>query len=173
MIKFKLSINLMLLILSSFLWFGFAQNALALELSSVGDITSEFTENLNNEIDKFVANTINDTTNNVLNSTSLSNGSNISSSQIIIANNQDVSASANGDGLILNQIESKNGECNSNTVGGPGNDTLSSKGVCNDQLTGGTGADKFICGEGTDTIRDYNPEEGDTIADTKNCEKII
>ena len=94
-------------------------------------------------------------------------------SQIIIANNQNVSASANGGGLILNQIENKNGECNSNTIGGPSNDILSSKGVCNDQLTGGLGADKFICGEGTDTIRDYNPDEGDTIADTKSCEKII
>ena len=103
----------------------------------------------------------------------MSNGSNISSSQIVIANNQNVSASANGGALILNQIENKNGECNSNTVGGPGNDTLFAKGVCNDQLTGGTGADKFICGEGTDTVRDYNPDEGDTIADTKNCEKII
>ena len=90
MFNFMLSINLLLLILSTFLFFGLAQKALALELGSIGDITSNFTENLNNEIDKFVSNTINDTTSGVLNSTSaaLSNGSNISSRQIVIANNQ-------------------------------------------------------------------------------------
>jgi hypothetical protein len=134
-----------------------------------------FTENLNTEIDKLVSNTINDTTTNVSNSTidATSNGSNISSSQIIIANNQNVSASANGGATIQKQIENKYAECNSTTAGWAGNDTLSSKGVCNDQRTGGTGADKFICGEGIDTIRDYNPDEGDTITDTKNCKKII
>jgi hypothetical protein len=172
MMNFMLSINLLLLILPTFLFFGLAQKAIALELGSIGDITRDYTDNLNTEIDKLVKNTINDTTTNVLNSTNaaLANGSNISSSQIITSNNQ---TSANGGAVILNQIENKNGECTSTTVGGPGNDTLSSKGVCNDQLSGGPGADKFICGEGTDTIRDYNPDEGDIIADTKNCENII
>lgn len=172
MMNFMLSINLLLLILPTFLFFGLAQKAIALELRSIGDITRDYTDNLNTEIDKLVKNTINDTTTNVLNSTNaaLSNGSKVSSSQIITSNNQ---TSANGGAVILNQIENKNGECNSTTVGGPGNDTLSSKGVCNDQLSGGPGADKFICGEGTDTIRDYNPDEGDTITDAKNCEKII
>jgi hypothetical protein len=42
-----------------------------------------------------------------------------------------------------------------------------------DLLTGRTGTGKFICGEGTNTVRDYNPYDGDTIADTKNFERII
>ena len=90
MINFMLSINLLTLILSTFLFFGLGQKALALEMGSIEDITNDFTENLNNEIDKLVSNTINDTTNNVLNSTNsaLSNGSNITSSQIITSNNQ-------------------------------------------------------------------------------------
>jgi hypothetical protein len=52
-------------------------------------------------------------------------------------------------------------------------DTLASSGVCNDQLTGGPGADKFICGEGLDTLRDFSSEEGDVIVDPQNCEKTI
>ena len=81
MFNFMLSINLLILILSTFLFFGLAEKALALELGSIGDITRNFSENLNTEIDKFVSNTINDTTNSVLNSTgaAFSNGSNISS----------------------------------------------------------------------------------------------
>ena len=63
--------------------------------------------------------------------------------------------------------------CSSEKVGGNGNDTLASSGKCNDQLTGGQGADKFICGEGTDTVKDYNSKEGDVILDPQNCEKIL
>ena len=82
-------------------------------------------------------------------------------------------ANASGGDLILNQIQSTNGQCYSNIVGGSGSDTISSTGVCNDLLTGGLGADRFICGEGTDTIRDYNSDEGDIIIDRQNCETII
>ena len=94
MMNFMLSINLLPLILSTFLFFGLGQKALALEMGSIEDITNDFTENLNNEIDELVSNTINDTTNSVLNSTNatLANGSNITSSQIITSNNQNVSA---------------------------------------------------------------------------------
>lgn len=36
-------------------------------------------------------------------------------------------------------------------------------------LTGGEGAQGFVCGGGEDTIRDYNPAEGDTkTADCNN-----
>jgi hypothetical protein len=28
-------------------------------------------------------------------------------------------------------------------------------------LTGGLGADKFVCGQGIDTVRDFNSKEGD------------
>jgi len=74
---------------------------------------------------------------------------------------------------IKNQVIIKNGVCSSEKVGGNGNDILSSIGKCNDELTGGPGADKFTCGEGNDTIRDYNPKEGDIILDRPNCEKIL
>ena len=74
---------------------------------------------------------------------------------------------------ISNQVISKDGVCSSNIVGGPGNDTISSTGVCNDQLTGGLGADQFVCGRGTDTVRDFNSKEGDIIIDSQNCEKIL
>ena len=103
----------------------------------------------------------------------MSNGSNLSSSQIIISNNQSVSASAGEGSLILNQIKNENGVCTATKIGGSGNDTLSSQGVCNDQLTGGLGADKFVCGQGTDTIRDFSPEEGVTIIDRQNCETVL
>jgi hypothetical protein len=33
------------------------------------------------------------------------------------------------------------------------------------------GADKFTCGEGNDSIRDYGSKEGDVILDRQNCEK--
>jgi len=58
-------------------------------------------------------------------------------------------------------------------VAGAGNSTLSSEGNCNDQLTGGLGADKFVCGDGTDTIVDFNSTRRDAIVDTQNCEKIM
>ena len=69
------------------------------------------------------------------------------------------------------KVTTINGVCNSIKVGGNGNDTLLSSGNCNDELTGGLGADKFTCGEGNDTIKDYNPKEGDVILDRQNCEK--
>jgi Ca2+-binding RTX toxin-like protein len=75
--------------------------------------------------------------------------------------------------IISNQVISKNGVCSSNIVGGPGNNTISSTGVCNDQLTGGLGADKFVCGQGTDTVRGFNSKEGDIIIDPQNCETIL
>jgi hypothetical protein len=31
----------------------------------------------------------------------------------------------------------------------------------------------LTCGEGNDTIKDYNPKEGDIILDRQNCEKIL
>jgi len=79
-----------------------------------------------------------------------------------------------GDGSIIkDKVTTINGVCNSVKIGGNGNDTLFSAGNCNDELTGGKGADKFTCGEGNDTIKDYNPKEGDIILDRQNCEKIF
>ena len=40
-----------------------------------------------------------------------------------------------------------------------------------DTLTGGPGADEFDCGDGTDTVTDFNEEEGDTAED--NCENGV
>lgn len=52
-------------------------------------------------------------------------------------------------------------------VGGPGNDELYG-GAGDDVLIGGRGADYFDCGDGQDTIVDFNPAKGDTQAG--NCE---
>lgn len=79
----------------------------------------------------------------------------------------------NGNSIIKDQVTSINGVCSSIKIGGNGNDTLASSGNCNDELTGGAGADKFTCGEGNDTIKDYNEEEGDLILDRQNCEIIL
>ena len=49
-------------------------------------------------------------------------------------------------------------------LGGAGNDVLSG-GADDDTLTGGAGADTFVwrSGDGTDTVTDFNPAEGDAI----------
>jgi Ca2+-binding RTX toxin-like protein len=168
-----ISLGIMLMIFSaSFLLLspGLQKARASLDLSSIDEITENFTE----KVEKIVSDAVNNTKG-ALNSTSaiVSNGSNLSSSQIVISNNQSVSASAGEGSLILNQIKNENGVCTATKIGGSGNDTLSSQGVCNDQLTGGLGADKFVCGQGTDTLRDFSPEEGDTIIDRQNCETLL
>jgi hypothetical protein len=168
-----ISTSVMLMIFSaSFLLLspGLQKARASLDLSSIDELTENFTE----KVEKIVSDAVNNTKG-ALNSTSaiVSNGSNLSSSQIIISNNQSVSASAGEGSLILNQIKNENGVCTATKIGGSGNDTLSSQGVCNDQLTGGLGADKFVCGQGTDTLRDFSPEEGDTIIDRQNCETLL
>jgi hypothetical protein len=155
-------------------------NFLAVEASSIGEITDDFTSNLNDKINELVSNALNDTSS-LLNSsnTMLTNGSNLTSNQIVVSNNKvssfasNSNNSAGADSIIKNQISTVNGVCTANAVGGAGNDTLASTGVCNDQLTGGPGADKFICGEGSDTVRDFSSEEGDVIVDPQNCETTI
>ena len=155
-------------------------NVLATDSNSIGDITNDFTSNLNDRIDELVSNALNDTSS-ILNSTNavVSNASNLTSSQIVVSNNNvssfvsNSNSSAGAGSIIKNQISTVNGVCTANAVGGAGNDTLASGGVCNDQLTGGPGADKFICGEGSDTVRDFSAEEGDIIVDPQNCEKTI
>ena len=78
-----------------------------------------------------------------------------------------------GNSLVKDKVTTINGVCNSEKVAGSGNDTLFSSGNCNDELTGGPGADKFTCGEGNDTIEDFNPKEGDVILDEQNCETVL
>ena len=169
-----ISISVMLMILSApyllLLSSGLQKAQASLDLSSIDDLTENFTE----KVEKIVSDAVNNTKS-ALNSTSavMSNGSNLSSSQIVISNNESVSASAGEGSLVLNQIKNENGVCTATKVGGSANDTLSSSGACNDQLTGGLGADKFTCGEGTDTIRDYSADEGDTIIDRQSCETVL
>lgn len=54
-------------------------------------------------------------------------------------------------------------------IGGPGNDTLDG-GKGNDRLWGGPGADQFVFvrRNGTNTIEDFNPLEGDRLALARN-----
>lgn len=155
-------------------------NVLAIQASSIGEITNDFVGNLNDKINDLVSNALNDTSS-ILNSsnTMLTNASNLTSNQIVVSNNNvssfasNSNNSAGANSIIKNQISTVNGVCTANAVGGSGNDTLASSGICNDQLTGGPGADKFICGEGSDTVRDFSSEEGDVIVDPQNCETTI
>lgn len=141
-------------------------------------ISTGLTDNLKSRIQDLVSDALNDTDNVLNSSTLLSNLSNLSSSNIIISNNKVISTVNNtgsddsSSSLVKNQIKTVNGVCSSTKVGGNGNDTLASSGNCNDELTGGLGADKFMCGEGNDTVRDYNSKEGDIILDKQNCENI-
>lgn len=142
-------------------------------------IKSDFSDDLKSKIQDLIANAVNG---NIINSsTILTSDSNQSSSNIIMSKNK-VTSSVNNNGndsstssssVIKDKVTTINGICNSEKVGGAGNDSLLSMGKCNDQLTGGPGADKFQCSEGNDTIKDYDPKEGDSILDKQNCEKIL
>jgi hypothetical protein len=151
-------------------------NVFAIEINSSSTMTNNFTDNLKSKINDLVSGALNDTKNLVNSSILLSNNSNLSSNQIVISNNKIMSTmNSNGNGsssLIKDKVTTINGVCNSEKIAGAGNDTLLSSGNCNDELTGGPGADKFQCGKGEDTIKDYNPKEGDIILDKQNCEKI-
>jgi Ca2+-binding RTX toxin-like protein len=147
--------------------------------------SNEFPDNLKSKIDNLISGALNDSGSS-LNSSSSSNfssvfwnnNSNESSNQIIISSNKILSSiSNNGSGgsnsLVKDKMTTINGVCNSEKIAANGNDTLLSYGNCNDELTGGAGADKFTCGEGNDTIKDFNPKEGDVILDEQNCENIL
>ena len=151
----------------------------AIELNLTDSMTNDFAKNLKSEINKMVASALNDSSN-VLNSSLLTNESNQSSNNVIVSQNtvqsfmrSNASSGNHSSSIIKNKVTTTNGVCNSDKVGGNGNDTLYSSGNCNDMLTGGLGADKFMCGEGNDTIRDYNSKEGDVILDRQNCEEIL
>jgi hypothetical protein len=152
------------------------RSALAAELNFTDISSSNFTKNLRSSINNLISNALNET-GNTLNSGLLTNGSNLTSSNIVISNNKVTSIINSNDSssssIIKDQVKTINGVCTSTKVGGNGNDTLASSGNCNDELTGGPGADKFMCGEGNDTLRDYNSKEGDIILDKQNCENIL
>ena len=159
--------------------FNSSVNVYAIELNLTYSIPSNFDSSLKSKIHNLISEALNGTNNTMNNSLLLSNGSGsgLTSSQLVISKNTVVSNTtsntSDGKSIIKNKITTKNGVCSSEKIGGNGNDTLSSIGKCNDQLTGGPGADKFACGEGNDTIKDYNPKEGDIISDRQNCEKIL
>ena len=173
MTDIKISISVMFLVfLTSFIFLspGIQNVRASLDLSSIDELTEDFKE----RVEKIVTDAVNNTKSAINSSSSvLSNGSNLSSSQIVISNNGNVSASQGEGLLVLNQIKNENGACTATKIGGSANDTLSSEGVCNDQLTGGLGADRFTCGQGNDTIRDFSPDEGDTIVDRQSCETVL
>jgi hypothetical protein len=148
----------------------------AIELNFSNNMNSNFTNNLKSKINDLVSTALNDTNSVVNSSILLSNNSNLSSNQIVISSNKVISTmntNSSGNSLIKDKVTTINGVCNSEKVAGAGNDTLLSSGNCNDEITGGPGADKFHCGEGNDTIKDFNPKEGDVILDKQNCEKIL
>lgn len=147
------------------------------ESGSVIATTSNFSENIKSRINNLISDSLNDT-GSLLNFTNLmNNGSNPTTNQLVLSNKVISSINSNGsnDGnsIVKDRVTTINGICNSEKVGGNGNDTLTSSGNCNDELTGGRGSDKFMCGEGNDTVRDYNSKEGDIILDKRNCEKIL
>jgi Ca2+-binding RTX toxin-like protein len=141
-------------------------------------MTNDFAQKMKSKINNLVTNALNDTSN-VLNSSLLINDYNQISDNVVVSQNtvqsfmrSNGSSSDDSSSIIKNKVTTTNGVCNSDKAGGNGNDTLYSSGNCNDMLTGGLGADKFTCGEGNDTIRDYNSKEGDVILDRQNCEEI-
>jgi hypothetical protein len=148
---------------------------LAAELNFTDISSSNFTKSLRSSINNLISNALNDS-DSILNSSLINNESNLTSGNILISNNKVTSIINSNDSssnsIIKDQVKTINGVCTSTKVGGNGNDTLASSGNCNDEMSGGLGADKFMCGEGNDTIRDYNPKEGDVILDQQNCEKI-
>lgn len=149
----------------------------ATESGSGSAVSNDLGEDLKSKINNAITNALNHT-GSVLNSSILANASNLTSSNVIISNNKIMSTISNSgsddsSSIMKDQVRTVNGVCTSIKVGGNGNDSLVSTGNCNDELTGGPGADKFTCGQGNDTIIDYDPEEGDVITDRQNCEKIL
>lgn len=151
--------------------------AFGIETNNIDQLADGLNYDLKSKINNLISNALNDT-DNILNSSSIINGSNLTSNNIIISNNQIMStitknSSDGSNSMIKDQVRTINGVCTSVKVGGNGNDSLVSVGNCNDELTGDRGADKFMCGEGDDIIKDYNPNEGDVILDKQSCESIL
>ena len=164
-----IEIIVMLIVLSlAFVSTFLTNNAWALELGELDDAIANFTRNLQNSISNKIEG-LNINYQGAISSSIFNNSNstnNLSSMQTIQSSNDDK-------GIVSSQTSVINGVCTNTLIGGDGNNELSSSGNCDDQFTGGKGADTFSCGVGMDIIRDYNPNEGDVIADKANCETIL
>jgi hypothetical protein len=174
---FAIGIIVMLVVLTlAFVSTFLTNNAWALELKDLDDAITNFTRNLQNNISDKLSGVLNYKIDGLnINyqgaiSSSILNNSNSTSN---ISSVQTIQSSNDHKGIVSSQTSVINGVCTNTLIGGDGNNTLSSSGDCDDQFTGGRGADTFSCGVGMDIIRDYNPNEGDVIADKANCETIL
>ena len=177
MMIFMLPIIVMILAVAS-VFVLLCSNAVNSQPLSMDSFSSNTNTDLKSKINNLIQSKINLTANLLNSSSILSNDSNLTSTRMIISNNKVMSMiggndSSSGNSMIKDKVTVTNGVCHSEKVGGNGEDILISSGDCDDQLTGGPGADKFTCGPGNDTVRDYNPEEGDVILDKDNCENIL
>ena len=149
-------------------------NAWALELGELDDAIANFTRNLQNNISDKVSNVLNieglDINYQGAISSSIFNNSNSTNN---LSSVQTIQSSNDDKGIVSSQTSIINGVCTNALIGGDGNNMLSSNGNCDDQFAGGKGADTFVCGGGTDVIRDHNPNEGDILVDKENCETIL
>jgi hypothetical protein len=146
------------------------------DLESVID---DFTRDLETEISDSISSSLNNTDNTALTQVITSNVSNdnvdnnFSSRTVTKSSNNGDGNNGISIGLTGSLNFNSNGVCTNTLIGGESSDVVSSSGNCDDHLTGGNAADKFICGEGTDVIKDYNAKEGDLILDKQNCETIL
>jgi Ca2+-binding RTX toxin-like protein len=169
-------IVIIIVISLAFVITALANNAWALELGELDDAVANFTRNLQNDIFDKLPDVLNYRIDGLnINyqgaiSSSILNNSNSTNN---ISSMQTIQSSKDSDGIESSQTSIINGVCTNTLIGGDGNNTLSSSGNCDDQYTGGKGADTFICGGGTDVIRDYNPNEGDITVDEENCETVL
>ncbi|MGH9982654.1 MAG: hypothetical protein ACRD8W_01710 [Nitrososphaeraceae archaeon] len=155
--RIKISLSVLLLLMAFFS----SINVWAFELDTIDNLVEEFTTNLETEIQRIISNAIGNTTNLISNQT-------VTYPKVSI--NGFINSTT---GINSSQIVFSNGFCSATLIAGIGNNTLASHGNCDDQLVGGPGADKFFCGNGIDIIRDYSPEQGDSIVDKANCENIM
>ena len=93
--------------------------------------------------------------------------------QVFAAQGSDTIQSGPGNDQAFGQAGDDNviGGLNDDYIdGGSGNDHLFGS-FGDDQLKGGSGADYFNCGEDTDEVKDFKPEQGDLVE--PNCEIVL
>ena len=102
----------------------------ATELNLTDSMTNDFAQNMKSKINYLVTNALNDTSN-VLNSSLLTNEYNQTSNKVIVSQNtlqsfmrSNGSSGNDSSSIIKNKVTTTNGICNSDKVGGNGNDTL-------------------------------------------------